>query len=70
MGGAVFKLSPSGGTWTETTVYSFHPGPRGDGALPHGVTMDSVGNFYGTTAEGGSNVCPFGWDCLQADAFG
>ena len=58
--GAAFKLSPSGGTWTETTMYSFITGSRGDGNLAHGLTMDSAGNFYGTTAEGGSNVCQRG----------
>ena len=52
--GVVFELSPSGGNWTETVLYSFANGT--DGALPYsGVIMDKSGNLYGTTAEGGAN---------------
>jgi uncharacterized repeat protein (TIGR03803 family) len=54
--GAAFKLSPSGGTWTETTMHSFNS-RLGDGSFPRGLTMDSAGNFYGTTAEGGNTGC-------------
>jgi uncharacterized repeat protein (TIGR03803 family) len=54
--GTVFKLAPptsKGGSWTETILYSFTGGD--DGANPQaGVILDSVGNLYGTTENGGS----------------
>ena len=52
--GVVFKLTPSGGgTWTESTVYTFMGG--GDGASPWaGITLDQAGNLYGTTSAGGA----------------
>jgi uncharacterized repeat protein (TIGR03803 family) len=50
--GCVFELSPSEGGWQETTLYSFSGvdgnGPRG------GLTLDGLGNLYGTTDEGGT----------------
>jgi uncharacterized repeat protein (TIGR03803 family) len=52
--GTVFKLTPSGGGWTESVLYSFAGG--NDGAFPYsGVTFDKVGNLYGTTTSGGAN---------------
>jgi len=54
--GAVFKLTPGGGVWTENVVYSFAGAP--DGAAPaNGVVLDAAGNLYGTTSAGGTN----GW---------
>jgi uncharacterized repeat protein (TIGR03803 family) len=51
--GTVFRLSPSGGGWTESALYSF-TGPYKDGAFPTtGVILDAAGNVYGTTNEGG-----------------
>ena len=52
--GTVFELSPaSGGTWNETTLYSFACGK--DGSTPLGsVVLDEVGNVYGTTKFGGT----------------
>lgn len=51
--GTVFMLSPSGGTWKETVVYSFQGGA--DGAEPTaGMIWDKGGNLYGTTAGGGT----------------
>jgi len=32
--GSVFELTPSGGGWTETDIYSFDGDPRGDGVYP------------------------------------
>jgi uncharacterized repeat protein (TIGR03803 family) len=49
--GAVFELSPSGTSWTETVLYSFCSQPScADGANPlNGLIMDAAGNLYGTT---------------------
>ena len=51
-GGTVFKLSPSGTGWTFSVLYGL-PGSAGPDAC---VTLDAVGNFYGTTQGGG-----YGW---------
>lgn len=54
--GAVYKLTPSGGGWTETVIYSFQGGD--DGETPWGgMIFDASGNLYGTTAGGGSGSC-------------
>ena len=48
--GTVFELTPA---LVETVLYSFTGHP--DGASPlAGLTMDGAGNFYGTTATGGT----------------
>jgi len=53
-GGAVFELTPSGGTWMETTLYS--PTNNGEGQTPSGgVILDNSGNMYGVFTGGGSN---------------
>ena len=53
-GGVVFKLTRSGGSWTESALWNFTGGT--DGAAPYsGVISDSDGNLYGTTSGGGSN---------------
>jgi uncharacterized repeat protein (TIGR03803 family) len=54
-------LSPpsgSGSSWTETVLWNFGGNVNGDdGALPFaGLTWDSAGNLYGTTAYGGSSI--------------
>jgi uncharacterized repeat protein (TIGR03803 family) len=50
--GVVFKIAPS--TKTETVLYTFTGGA--DGANPTaGLAMDSNGNLYGTTNDGGSD---------------
>jgi hypothetical protein len=53
--GTVFKLTvPSSrmGKWTQETLYSFTGGS--DGSEPFStLVMDSKGNLYGTTSEGG-----------------
>jgi len=49
--GTVYKLTPSGGGWTEKVLYNFS-GP--DGTAPkNGVIFDNAGNLYGTTSAGG-----------------
>jgi uncharacterized repeat protein (TIGR03803 family) len=51
--GTVFKLTPSGGGWTETDLHDFTG--DGDGYCPMGnVILDAQGNIYGTAYEGGS----------------
>jgi uncharacterized repeat protein (TIGR03803 family) len=51
--GTVFELSPMAGRgWTETILHSFNN--PGDGYNPvAGLTLDSSGNLFGTTVEGG-----------------
>jgi uncharacterized repeat protein (TIGR03803 family) len=52
--GVVFELSP-GSPWTETVLYSFTGGT--DGAFPQStLILDSLGNLYGTTLNGGSGA--------------
>ncbi len=56
--GTVFELSPrEGGGWTEQVLHSFGNGT--DGNDPDGgLIMDTAGNLYGTTEEGGiHNPC-------------
>jgi uncharacterized repeat protein (TIGR03803 family) len=51
--GTVFELTPpaeSGGTWTETVLYSF--GNTGDGKLPDSPLTVHGGAIYGTTLTG------------------
>jgi uncharacterized repeat protein (TIGR03803 family) len=51
--GTVFKLSRSGGTWTETVLHRFTGGT--DGSTPYSnIVMDASGNLYGTTYAGGA----------------
>jgi uncharacterized repeat protein (TIGR03803 family) len=42
---------------TETILYNF---TGSGGAIPHGLVMDSKGNLYGTTYEGGTAACGCG----------
>ncbi len=63
--GTVFELYPSGvqsgelqPNYSESILYSFN-GPGGDGADPvGGLIMDSAGNLYGTTEDGGTTGGP------------
>ena len=58
--GTVFKLTNSGGTWTESVLYNFAGGPDGDFPVA-GLAMDSSGALYGTTYYGGgSGTCNIG----------
>jgi uncharacterized repeat protein (TIGR03803 family) len=53
--GEVFQLAPSSSsTWQLNVLYTFTRGR--DGGVPlAGVILDSAGNIYGTTRDGGSN---------------
>jgi len=54
--GTVFELSPNGqGGWNETVIYRFTGGADGAFPLYSNVILDSLGNLYGTTYEGGAN---------------
>ncbi len=60
-GGAVFELSPSGGTWNESIVHAFNYNNNFDGINPEAsLTVDSAGNLYGTTNLGGNCSVTFG----------
>lgn len=51
--GSVFKLAPSDGGWTYTSLHDFTCGS--DGAyLYSSLVLDSAGNVYGTASAGGS----------------
>src|SRR5580698_10260593 len=46
--GTVYELSPVGGGWTETVLYSFTHGA--DGGYPYGSpVLDGQGHLFGTT---------------------
>jgi uncharacterized repeat protein (TIGR03803 family) len=55
--GTVFELSPSVGTWKQTTLYSFCSALNcADGASPmSSLILSGAGNLYGTTTKGGAN---------------
>lgn len=51
--GSVWRLSPSGNTWTATVLHTFKGGI--DGATPYaGVVVDAGGNVFGTASAGGN----------------
>jgi uncharacterized repeat protein (TIGR03803 family) len=58
--GTVFKLTPSGSTYTETILHSFQAGS--DGIGPRGTLIaDTHGALYGTTEYGGGvSACTSG----------
>jgi uncharacterized repeat protein (TIGR03803 family) len=52
--GTVFRLSPSGSTWTYTKLFQFlGPGGATPGSI---LTVDASGNLYGTTTQGGKST--------------
>ncbi len=55
-GGGVFRLTPpatAGGSWTESTLFTFDGGLTG--GYPYaGVVMDQQGALYGVTTQGGA----------------
>ena len=51
--GVVYKLTPSGGGWTQTVLYNFTGGDDGYGP-GSAVVLDKAGNIYGTAPDGGA----------------
>ncbi len=49
-GGTVFQLTPSNGTWTLETIYSFN----GDEGELDNLAIDEAGDLYGTTGADGA----------------
>jgi uncharacterized repeat protein (TIGR03803 family) len=53
--GTVFELTPgANGTWSEKVLYSFTGGANGNSPYGSNLTIDSAGNLYGTTFNGGA----------------
>jgi uncharacterized repeat protein (TIGR03803 family) len=53
--GTAFELTPAGGVWNETLLWTFGLA-GGDGQHPYGgLIFDAAGNLYGMTNEGGLN---------------
>jgi uncharacterized repeat protein (TIGR03803 family) len=52
-GGTVFELSPSGGSWIFSVLYTFSPGLLGPGGPFSSLVMDGAGDLYGTTYQDG-----------------
>jgi hypothetical protein len=51
--GVMYKLTPSGGGWTETVTYSFFRG-QGSAKIPSaGLVLDKLGRLLGTSSYGG-----------------
>lgn len=54
-GGAIFKLSPSAGAWTETTLHDFAGGP--DGMESYSTLIRGKGGaYFGATVTGGGGT--------------
>jgi hypothetical protein len=61
--GAVFKLTPNNGGFVYTALHVFSCGSDGSGPISN-VVMDSAGNLYGTTTQGGlAGGCFGGYGC-------
>ena len=50
--GTIYKLTPTADGWSESVLYSFNAGDSGNAPYCT-LVMDSAGNLYGTTVEGG-----------------
>ncbi|MBV9104108.1 MAG: hypothetical protein JO060_10995 [Candidatus Eremiobacteraeota bacterium] len=61
-GGTVFKLTPSGSTYTETVLHVFTGGADGYAPLSS-LLLGQNGVLYGTTLLGGTGSCGGGMGC-------
>ena len=52
--GVAYKLTHSGGSWSQSVIHYFSGGDDGSGPGA-GLTIDHQGNLYGTTPTGGAN---------------
>ena len=57
--GMVYQLAPSGGSYSESVLYSFQGGTTGSNPYD-GVVLDSSGNLYGSVRGGGNPDSPQG----------
>jgi uncharacterized repeat protein (TIGR03803 family) len=57
--GAVYELTPSGGSWTENILFNYF---GGSGETSAGVILDPDGNLYGTTYQDVYELTAPGWD--------
>jgi len=60
--GVVFELSRTSSQWKETVLHSFNDNGKllgKDGLIPGwgALAMDASGALYGTTSQGGENIC-------------
>lgn len=53
--GSIFKLSKTGDTWSEDTLYAFNGSPDGEGPFQNPI-FDASGNLWGTTYTGGQTA--------------
>jgi uncharacterized repeat protein (TIGR03803 family) len=52
--GVAYKVSNTGGTWTQAVIHAFTGGDDGSGPGAR-VTVDTAGNIYGMAPTGGAN---------------
>jgi uncharacterized repeat protein (TIGR03803 family) len=66
--GTVFKLTPSGGSWTESVLHSFCSAANcTDGVEPiGGIVLDAHNNIYGVTPGGGTQNLGVAYELSQS----